>query len=55
MPEDDDDKGVPIQRLSDVQLIHILQLDDSDEDDPNGLKQLVEAEIARRKKKGGSH
>jgi hypothetical protein len=55
MADDDDDKGVSIQSLSDAQLIHILQLDDSDENDPNSLRRLVEAEIARRKKEGGSH
>jgi hypothetical protein len=48
---DDDDAAVTIQSLSDAALIAILQHHDFDED----LTQMVEAEIARRKKEGGAH
>jgi hypothetical protein len=48
----DDERGIAIQSLSDAQLIHILQLDDSDDDGPDSLRRLVEDEIARRKKEG---
>jgi hypothetical protein len=48
----DDERAVAIQSLSDAQLIHILQLDDSDDDGPDSLRRMVEAEIARRKKEG---
>jgi hypothetical protein len=51
MPEDDE-RVIALQSLSDAQLIQILQLDDSDDSEPNSLRQLVEAEIARRKKEG---
>jgi hypothetical protein len=52
---DDDEKAIAIESLSDAQLIQILQLDDSDEHEPNSIRRMVEAEIARRKKEGGSH
>jgi hypothetical protein len=52
---DDDEKPIAIQSLSNAQLIQILQLDDSDEDELNSITRMVEAEIARRKKEGGSH
>jgi hypothetical protein len=51
----DDERIIAIQRLSDAQLIQILQLDDSDESEPDSLRHIVEDEIARRKKEGGSH
>jgi hypothetical protein len=52
---DGDEKAVAIQSLSNSQLIQILQLDDSDEDELNSITRMVETEIARRKKVGGSH
>jgi hypothetical protein len=50
---DDDEKAVAIQSLSNAQLIQILLLDDSDEDELNSITRMVETEIARRKKEGG--
>jgi hypothetical protein len=47
---DDDEKSVPIKKLSDAQLIQILQHHDFDDD----ITRMVEAEIARRKKEGGA-
>jgi hypothetical protein len=52
---DDEEKAVSIQSLTDAQLIAILQFDDSDENDPNSIVRIVEAEVVRRKKEGGSH
>jgi hypothetical protein len=52
---DDDEKAIAIESLSNAQLIQILQLDDSDENEPNSIRRMVEAEIARRRKEGGSH
>jgi hypothetical protein len=52
---DDDEKAIPIQSLSTDQLIQILQLDDGDQNEPNSITRTIEAEIARRKKEGGSH
>jgi Domain of unknown function (DUF6471) len=46
------ERAVAIQSLSDARLIHILQLDDSDDDGPDSLRRMVEAAIARRKKEG---
>jgi hypothetical protein len=51
----DDEKANAIQSLSDAQLIAILEQDDGDENDPYSITRIVEAEIARRKKEGGSH
>jgi hypothetical protein len=48
---DDDESAVAVQSLSDAQLIQILQLCGYDDD----ITQMVEAEIARRKKEGGRH
>jgi hypothetical protein len=45
---DDDEKTVPIQTLSDAQLIQILQHHDFDDD----ITRMVEAELARRKMEG---
>jgi hypothetical protein len=52
---DDDERAFSIQILSTAQLIQIVQLDDGDENEPNSITRMVEAEIARRKKEGGSH
>jgi hypothetical protein len=52
---DDNEKAVAVQSLSNAQLFAILQQDDSDESDPDSITRMVEAEIARRKKEGGSH
>jgi hypothetical protein len=49
---DDDEKALAIESLSNAQLIQILQQDDSDENEPNSITRIVEAEIARRKKEG---
>jgi hypothetical protein len=48
---DDGEKAVPIQKLSDAQLIEILQHHDFDDD----ITRVVEAEIAWRKMEGGRH
>ena len=45
---------VSIESLSDAQLIAILQAQDFDETEPDSLTRMIEDEIARRKKKGGS-
>jgi hypothetical protein len=51
MPDDDDERTpITIQSLSDAELIKLLQLYDDDE-----LAQMIEAELSRRKKDGGSH
>jgi hypothetical protein len=49
---DDDERGkpVPLNTLSDAELIHILQEVVDDE----GLTHFIEAEIARRKLAGGA-
>ena len=52
---DNDKEPIAIQNLSDADLIAILQQDDSEESDANSITRMVEAEIARRKKEGGSH
>jgi hypothetical protein len=44
---------VPISRLSDAELIHILQQVVGDDEDEE-LTQFIEAEIARRKIAGGA-
>jgi hypothetical protein len=51
MPGDDDIERRPItvQSLSDVELIKLLQFHDDEE-----LAELIEAELARRKKDGGN-
>jgi hypothetical protein len=46
---------VSIESLSDAQLIAILQAQDFDETEPDGLTRVIEDEIARRKKQGGKH
>jgi hypothetical protein len=51
MSDDDDDKAVLIRSLSDAELIKIIQQHEFDDD----ITRMVEAEIARRKKEGGSH
>jgi hypothetical protein len=51
---DDDERAIAIESLSNTQLIQILQLDDSDENEPNSIRRMVEAEIARRRKEGGA-
>ena len=48
---DDKEKAVSIESLSDAQLIQILQHHDFEDD----ITRMVEAEIARRKKEGGTH
>jgi hypothetical protein len=46
--EEEDETTIAIQSLSDAQLIQLLQLHDHDD----GLTQIVEAEIERRKTEG---
>jgi hypothetical protein len=48
---DDETKGapIPVQSLSNAQLLQILQHQDDEE-----LVQMIEEELERRKKEGGS-
>ena len=51
MSEDDDGvrRPITVQSLSDGELIKLLQFHDDEE-----LAELIEAELARRKKEGGN-
>ena len=46
--EDDERRPITVQSLSNAELIKLLQFHDDDE-----LAEMIEAELARRKKEGG--
>jgi hypothetical protein len=47
--EDDERRPITVQSLSNAELIKLLQFHDDDE-----FAELIEAELARRKKEGGN-